>query len=66
MLVALVAVGAVAAAALAFSPRVLHIYVSNQSFADPFANLTVSVDGVRVVAGSFFVANEHNWTLFHV
>lgn len=42
------------------------MYVPNQSFSHPLANITLAVDGHTVVSRSFHVANEHNWTLFDV
>lgn len=44
----------------------LHLWVSNQSFTDEIVRLTVSIDGVEVVARPFNVANQHNWILFPV
>lgn len=47
-------------------PRPVHLYVSNQSFAHPMVNLTVTMDGQPVVSQSFGVGDQHNWTLFEV
>jgi hypothetical protein len=44
----------------------LHLWVSNQSFADEVVGLTVDIDGVEVVARQFAVAGQHNWVLFPV
>jgi hypothetical protein len=44
----------------------LHLWVSNQSFADEVVGLTVNIDGVEVVARQFAVAGQHNWILFPV
>jgi hypothetical protein len=42
----------------------LHLWVSNQSFADDPVEITVRVDGVEVVAQSFDVGSQHTWVLF--
>lgn len=45
---------------------VLHLYVSNQSFADALIPLRVYVDEVQVVIGDFAVEDQHNWLLFDI
>lgn len=42
----------------------LIMYVSNQSFDDPEARLTVTIDGVTVVDGDFHVEDQHNRVSF--
>lgn len=42
----------------------LVLWVSNQSFDDPLARLTVAVDGVTVVADDFHVEGQHHWVKF--
>ena len=44
----------------------LHVYVSNQSFKQPVADLLVQVDGLTVFEGSARVESQHNWTLHDV
>ncbi|GAB3944076.1 hypothetical protein [Micromonospora vulcania] len=44
----------------------LHLWVSNQSFTDDPVVLTISIDGVQVVAQPFEVQGQHNWILFPV
>ena len=39
----------------------LTLYVSNQSFEDDPVLLTVSIDGVPLVDGRFYVEGQHNW-----
>lgn len=45
---------------------VLHLWVSNQSFADNLVGLTISIDGVQVIDQRFSVGNQHNWILFPI
>lgn len=45
---------------------VLHLYVSNQSFAEPLVDIAVSLDDVQVVAGDFAVEGQHNWYSFDI
>jgi hypothetical protein len=42
----------------------LHLWISNQSFADDPVEITVQVDGVEVVDEPFDVESQHNWVLF--
>ena len=42
----------------------LVLYVSNQSFDDARARLTVEVDDVTVVVGTFHVEDQHTWVRF--
>lgn len=44
----------------------LHLWVSNQSFADDLVDLTISIDGVQIVDQRFSVGNQHNWILFPI
>lgn len=44
----------------------LHLWVSNQSFADDLVALTISIDGVQIVDQRFSVGNQHNWILFPI
>ena len=44
----------------------LHLWVSNQSFADDPVTLTVTVDGTEVVAQPFEVEGQHSWILFGI
>lgn len=44
----------------------LHLWVSNQSFADDPVSVTVAIDGVTVVDRAFAVEGQHNWELFPV
>lgn len=44
----------------------LHLWISNQSFADDPVGITVTVDGVTVVDRDFDVESQHNWQLFPV
>ncbi|MEO3771790.1 hypothetical protein ABGB10_15485 [Micromonospora sp. B9E7] len=44
----------------------LHLWVSNQSFADDPVALTVSIDGTEIVDRHFAVEGQHNWVLFPV
>ncbi|MET8041199.1 hypothetical protein ABZU25_10040 [Micromonospora sp. NPDC005215] len=44
----------------------LHLWVSNQSFADDPVVLTVSIDGTEIVDRHFAVEHQHNWVLFPV
>lgn len=44
----------------------LHLWVSNQSFADDPVAVTVTIDGVTVVDQPFAVEGQHNWELFPV
>ncbi len=41
-----------------------HLYVSNQSFASSKVNITVWVDGEKVIDQEFDVKGQHNWILF--
>jgi len=40
----------------------VHLYVSNQSFADPSVNLTVTIDGVEKFSKQCWVDDQHNWS----
>jgi hypothetical protein len=40
------------------------LYVSNQSFARPTVDITVSIDGARVISQPFEVKGQHNWISF--
>ncbi len=42
----------------------LVLYASNQSVDDEKVHLTISVDGVTVVSGDFYVEDQHNWIKF--
>lgn len=42
----------------------LVLYASNQSLDDERVRLTLAVDGVTVVAGDFYVEDQHNWISF--
>ncbi|MDG4783410.1 hypothetical protein O7614_27530 [Micromonospora sp. WMMD961] len=44
----------------------LHLWVSNQSFADDPVALTVGIDGTKIVDRHFAVGSQHNWVLFPV
>lgn len=44
-------------------PCNVHVYVSNQSFDDPTADMLVQVDGTTVFAGDADVESQHNWML---
>ncbi|MCG5468480.1 hypothetical protein LADH09A_002343 [Micromonospora sp. LAH09] len=44
----------------------LHLWVSNQSFADDSVVLRVSIDGTGIVDQHFAVEHQHNWFLFPV
>jgi hypothetical protein len=44
----------------------LHLWVSNQSFADDPVAITINIDGHRVVARPFAVEGQHNWVLFPI
>lgn len=41
----------------------VHLYVSNQSFEQPVADLLVEVDGVALFDGEAKVEGQHNWML---
>lgn len=41
----------------------VHVYVSNQSFQQPWADLLVTLDGAVLFDGKAHVAEQHNWTL---
>jgi hypothetical protein len=43
--------------------RSLHLYVSNQSFDQPTADLLVTVDGEPLFDGEADVEGQHNWML---
>ncbi len=66
--------GAIAATALAGSgdPQAepeagqVKLWVSNQSFEDDPVAITVEIDGVQVVDGSFEVGGQHNWFSFMI
>jgi hypothetical protein len=45
---------------------VLHLYVSNQSFAEPLVDISVSLTNVQVVTGDFAVEGQHNWYAFDI
>ena len=47
-------------------PRPLHIVVSNQSYAEPYVNITVKVNGMKVISGEFYVACQHNYMRFDI
>lgn len=42
----------------------LHLWVSNQSFLDDPARITVRIDGIEVVDRDFLVEGQHSWSLF--
>lgn len=42
----------------------LHLWISNQSFADDPVDVTVSIDGSEIIAQPFAVEGQHNWVLF--
>jgi hypothetical protein len=42
----------------------LHLWISNQSFADPAVSLSVEVDGRHVLTGCFEVGTQHGWVLY--
>ncbi len=42
------------------------LWVSNQSFEDDPVTMTISIDGVQVVADSFDVGSQHNWFSFMI
>jgi len=44
----------------------LHLYVSNQSFERPLAEINVYLDGAYVVTGDFDVGSQHNWHEFEI
>lgn len=44
------------------APRPVTLIVSNQSFDEPYINITVKVNGVVILSDELYVANEHNWT----
>lgn len=44
----------------------LHLWVSNQSFADDPIRITVTIDGVEVVDEEFEVEGQHNWLVFPI
>lgn len=44
----------------------LHLWVSNQSFIDDPARITVTIDGIEVVDQEFDVEGQHNWQLFPI
>ena len=44
----------------------LHLWVSNQSFAEPTVVVTVTIDGIEIVSQRFDVKSQHNWILFPV
>lgn len=43
--------------------RDLHLYVSNQSFDQPTADILVTVDGLVAFDGEAKVEGQHNWML---
>jgi hypothetical protein len=47
-------------------PTVLHLYVSNQSFAEPLVDIALSLADVQVVAGDFAVEGQHTWYSFDI
>ena len=44
----------------------LHLFVSNQSFASPLVDISVVIEGRRVVTGDFDVGGQHNWFEFEI
>jgi hypothetical protein len=46
------------------SCRVLYLYISNQSFADPDVAISIMVDGKQVLSDTFDVRGQHHWVLF--
>jgi hypothetical protein len=48
------------------APRTVVIYVSNQNDDEPYVNVTISVDGIRVYSDMLFVADSHNWQRFSI
>ena len=44
----------------------LHLWVSNQSFVDDTVHVSVSIDGVDVVASPLAVEDQHNWVLYPI
>jgi hypothetical protein len=51
---------------LANASTVLHVYVSNQSLAEPLADIAVTIDNDQVIAGDFAVEDQHNFYTFDV
>jgi hypothetical protein len=41
----------------------IHLYVSNQSSENPYANITILVDGEIIFQEQCWVDDSHNWTL---
>ncbi len=41
-----------------------HLYVSNQSFADPSIDIIAKIGERAVVAGQFKVKNQHHWEVY--
>lgn len=48
------------------APRMVVFYVSNQNDDEPYVNITIRVDGVRVYSDMLFVADSHNWQRFSI
>lgn len=44
----------------------LQLFVSNQSFEDDEVLVSVTIDGVELIARTFDVEGQHNWVLFSV
>lgn len=42
-------------------PRPMVLYISNQSFAEPYINVTIEVDGSKIYSEMLFVGDQHNW-----
>lgn len=45
-------------------PPPFTLYVSNQSFEDPYVRITIKIDGQVVVDEDFDVEGQHNWVTF--
>lgn len=49
---------------VSFDRATFVLHVSNQSFDEPKADLTVAIDGRTVVEGVFPVEGQHNWASY--